>query len=727
MTALNSLACQSSVRARFRVRYQNKNKFFTSQLNTVKGSAEVYFKENLNNVYQIDMGLKGDIRSKCRSSQQNTTNYNIDILFNESKTLFTEHNGQTTSFPKNSVIEYPISFVFPSNDISLPSSCENILTADGRSSITVRYELYLRFSIKDQPEEFLDLLVPLKFQGDSVSIFHSEERRSSNIPALSATFLDWGPSDSHWFLHKPALYLPNYETGTMMELPPDSESTSNRSLLSKYTRPTFVKKLFNSTSEVDNRNVDIYPDIPLDVSLDFGLQDSFDITNQLGDIPLKFTCESDIAVSDLKYNGMSTGLGSFKVTSCFVSLMHEFNVHGSADLVEQPLCEHEGTNLFGFDLKDFQYDARLKVWALKTTLNEIINNTTTLFDCLSEPVMGNTTISNYFASRSVIKVSLLICSDIPFSKNVKNNQVETYQMSSPISLSCHFEPQKLKKLEMLKYHRDTTYHVKTFTIGNPDTTSSCSANQLSKNLGVVKQNGNFNNSLPDGISAMTRIMFNNREKVLPAYGNQSSIQSSIHQTASAVLQPVSSSDTGSGAQSILSFDREIGSIGHTIVSCTGHLSIVNVSTSINGSVIESFVPEKEDENAENDDVDESGDTNLLSSDIPLYGATHNLNESISQLSFYSNFNEDYSMSSYFTTRERSPVLIHPLNHYTTSKSSFHSSYPSILQNEFQNNLPYYESGCYSVDDTPDVDVAGKIKYDDVGDSYYYLSTNSQIS
>ncbi|GME97583.1 unnamed protein product [Ambrosiozyma monospora] len=239
----------------------------------------------------------------------------------------------------------------------------------------------------------------------SVSIFHSEERRSSITPALSATFLDWCPSDSHWFLHKPALYLPNYETGTMMQLPPDSESTSNLSILSRPTKPIIAKKLSNSNSEV-NRNVDIYPDIPLDVSLDFGLQDNFEITNQLGDIPVKFSCEMDIAVSDLKYNGMSTGLGSFKVTEISVSLMHEFNIHGSADLVEQPLCKHKGTKLFGFDLKDFHYDTRLKEWALKTTLNEIINDTKTLFDCLSDPVMGNTIISNYFASRSVIKVSL---------------------------------------------------------------------------------------------------------------------------------------------------------------------------------------------------------------------------------------------------------------------------------------------------------------------------------
>ncbi|GMF05380.1 unnamed protein product, partial [Ambrosiozyma monospora] len=167
MTASNNSASQSPIRARFSVRYQNKNKIFTSQLNNVKGCAEVYFRENLNNVYQIEMGLKGDIRSKRRTSKPSTTHYNIDILFNESKTVFSEHNGHTTSFPQNSILEYPIRFTFPSNEISLPSSCENILTADGRSSVTIRYELYLRFSIKDQPEEFLDLLIPLKFQGDS--------------------------------------------------------------------------------------------------------------------------------------------------------------------------------------------------------------------------------------------------------------------------------------------------------------------------------------------------------------------------------------------------------------------------------------------------------------------------------------------------------------------------------------------------------------------------------
>ncbi|GME85083.1 unnamed protein product [Ambrosiozyma monospora] len=345
--------------------------------------------------------------------------------------------------------------------------------------------------------------------------------------------------------------------------------------------------------------------------------------------------------------------------------------------------------------------------------------------------MGNTIISNYFASRSVIKVSLRICADIPFSKNVNPNQVETYQMTSPISLSCHFEPQKLKRLEKLKYHRDTTYHVKTFALGNPITTSNCSANKLSKNLGVVKQNGNFNSSLSSGISAMTRIMYNSEEKVPPPCRRQSSIQSS--QTTCPIPQPLSSkrkssSITGSGTQGVLSFRRQSSSVGQTIVSCTGQLSIASISTSRNGSVVDSFVPGEQDMDAENSDVDESGDTNLLS-DSPLYDTPGYLNESISQLSMNSNFNEDYSMSSYTRLRQHSTNLIDPLNHSNTAKSSFDSSYTSILQNEFQNlnKLTYYQAGCYSVDDTPDVDISGKIKYDDIGDSYYYLSTNTQIS
>ncbi|GME81996.1 unnamed protein product [Ambrosiozyma monospora] len=165
----------------------SNNKFFTTQLSQVNGEVSLKFLKETNNVVSIDIGLKGDVRTRLRGSEMDNTGAiydddktRIDVLFNQSLNMFEfdENDVSKPCFNKGYIMETPFEFEFPVNEMSLPSSCEMLgpskfeVRQDRIASLTVRYEFYVRVKYVGKITKELkvyDVLVPLMFQGDSLN------------------------------------------------------------------------------------------------------------------------------------------------------------------------------------------------------------------------------------------------------------------------------------------------------------------------------------------------------------------------------------------------------------------------------------------------------------------------------------------------------------------------------------------------------------------------------
>ncbi|GMG56291.1 unnamed protein product [Ambrosiozyma monospora] len=186
----------SKATAEFTLQYPTKSQIFSSQLNQVCGTAKLQIPETINNVLSIELGLKGDVRSRKLDAEDydlssisldedsiedsisltsstsesvlsiKKVNVKVDILFNESKPVYTL--GTKVDLPAGTFLEFPIDFQFPSGNFELPSSIDDLSVGD--SKLTIRYELYLRIKMATGSihlPENLDFLTPLKYQGGS--------------------------------------------------------------------------------------------------------------------------------------------------------------------------------------------------------------------------------------------------------------------------------------------------------------------------------------------------------------------------------------------------------------------------------------------------------------------------------------------------------------------------------------------------------------------------------
>ncbi|GME83556.1 unnamed protein product [Ambrosiozyma monospora] len=453
--------------AEFTLQYPTKSRIFSSQLNQVCGTAKLQIPETINNVLSIDLGLKGDVRSRKLDTKDPTStsmslyedsismnpstdsesvpsmkkfNVKVDILFNESKPVYTL--GTKVYLPGGTFLEFPIDFHFPSGKFELPSSIDDLSIEDRK--LTIRYELYLRIKIATGSihlPEYFDFLAPLKYQGGSTPEYISrnateeDEEEPSELLRYKIKDDKKPASDVHIFPRKEPEVEYDPKDGlmkvihkeklseTVLENNPTTTAKKQEKKISikANTDPGLLKRIVlrksSTASEGDDKVDEPPPVLELDehfihnirLRISTKFKNGFNLAESLADIPIEFevpviTTESH----DFSVKGVSTKLGYFEVKEIKLEVVQNFQLYQKPSTRTIVVLSETLEDKRSIDVNQFRFDTKTGDYFYTTTLGEFITESGPVLESVQKPLMGTIGVADYFMCESSLKMSIFI-------------------------------------------------------------------------------------------------------------------------------------------------------------------------------------------------------------------------------------------------------------------------------------------------------------------------------